>query len=343
MESIYQYLVSFCTSFDYAENFQQILYYFSNTVLQMIAALAMINLRYTVYKHTMIRGVGMMGKECSIYDVRNQQFYIAQERQDDTFGMLECHYHDVYEIYYLAEGRRNYFIQNRTYPVVKGDIVLINRYDIHKTMNSHNATHERILVYFQKEFLSSVIDQADNINLLDCFQSNRKVMRLKVTDQAFVQSILIKMVEEDKRKQKGYMTYQRILLVELLLFINRYMEQCEQVGVEFSSHLHRKMSEIALYLMENYKNRLSLKLVAEKFFITPCHLSRAFKKVTGFTFIEYLNSIRIKEAQKLLKETKKSVMQISELTGFDSQTHFGRVFKGITGLSPLQYRKQPGI
>ena len=65
------------------------------------------------------------------------------------------------------------------------------------------------------------------------------------------------------------MIYQRILLVELLLFINRYIEQSGQDGVEFSSHLHRNMSEVALYLMENYMNRLSLKLVAEKFFITP--------------------------------------------------------------------------
>ena len=90
MESIYQYLVSFCTPFDYTDNIQQILYYFSNTVLQMIAEVAMINLRYTVYKHTMKRGVGMMGKECSIYDVRNQQFYIAQERQDDALVCLSA-------------------------------------------------------------------------------------------------------------------------------------------------------------------------------------------------------------------------------------------------------------
>lgn len=282
-----------------------------------------------------------MDSEPNVYDVRNQPFYIAQQKQDNTFSMHECHYHDVYEIYYLLEGRRNYFIQNRTYPVVKGDIVLINVHDIHKTMNSHHASHERILIYFQKEFLSSIVQQNENINLLECFLSDRKVIHLKVSEQAFVQSILLKMVDEDKRKPRGYMTYQKILLAELLLFINRHMEQFKQEGIAYNSQLHRKMSEIALYLMENYMNHLSLKLVADKFYITPCHLSRAFKKTTGFTFIEYLNSIRIKEAQKLLKETRKSVMQISEMTGFDSQTHFGRVFKGITGLSPLQYRKQP--
>lgn len=284
-----------------------------------------------------------MQNERNVYDVRNEPFYIAQQKQDHTFTMRECHYHDVYEIYYLLDGRRNYFIQNRTYPVVKGDIVLINVHDIHKTTSSYQASHERILIYFQKDFISPVVHQDEDIDLLDCFTRDQKVLHLKVSEQAFVQSILLKMVDESKKKLTGYMTYQKVLLTELLLFITRHMEQYRQEGTAYNSQLHRKMSEIALYLMENYMNRLSLKLVADKFYITPCHLSRAFKKTTGFTFIEYLNSIRIKEAQKLLKETRKSVMEISELTGFDSQTHFGRVFKGITGLSPLQYRKQPGI
>lgn len=285
----------------------------------------------------------IMKNEPNVYDIRNQPFYIAQQKQDNNFKMHECHYHNVYEIYYLLEGRRNYFIQNRTYPVVKGDIVLINVQDIHKTMNSNHAVHERILIYFQKEFISSIAEQNSETNLLDCFLSEHKVIHLKVSEQAFVQSILIKMVEEEKKRAKGYQIYEKILLTELLLFINRHMEQYHYDGVGYNSQLQKKMSEIALFLMENYMNKLSLGIVADEFFITPCHLSRAFKKTTGFTFIEYLNSVRIKEAQKLLKETKKSVMEIAELTGFDSQTHFGRVFKGILGLTPLQYRKQPGM
>lgn len=281
-----------------------------------------------------------MGNELNLYDVRNQSFYIAQQRQDSPFSMRECHYHDVYEIYYLLEGRRNYFIQNKTYPVVKGDIVLINIQDIHKTMDSHHSSHERILIYFQRDFIAPVMEE-EEIDLLDCFQKKQKVIRLKISEQSFVQSILLKMVDEDRKKPIGYMTYERILLAELLLFINRHVEQINEETSAYNSQLHRKMSEIAQYLMDNYMNKLSLKSVADEFYITPCHLSRAFKKTTGFTFIEYLNSIRVKEAQKLLKETRKSVMQISEMTGFESQTHFGRVFKGITGLSPLQYRKQP--
>ena len=64
------------------------------------------------------------------------------------------------------------------------------------------------------------------------------------------------------------------------------------------------MSEVTLYLIENYKKKITLKQVADEFSLHPSHLSRSFKK-PGFTFIEYLNSIRIKEAQKLWKELEK--------------------------------------
>ncbi|HZK26197.1 MAG TPA: AraC family transcriptional regulator [Thermoclostridium sp.] len=267
-------------------------------------------------------------------------FYIARQKHDSTFSMASCHYHNDYELYYLLEGRRNYFIQNKVYPVVKGDIVLINIQDIHKTMDSNNSVHERIVVNFKKEFIAPIFE--DEVDLLNCFLSDHKVIKLNVSEQSFVQSILIKMVEEDRKKPKGYLTYEKILLTELLLFINRNMEKFEEQQ-RYRNSVQNKMSEVALYLIENYMKKITLKQVAEEFFITSSHLSRSFKRTTGFTFIEYLNSIRIKEARKLLKGTKKSVMEISELTGFESQTHFGRVFKEITGLSPLQYRRKPGI
>lgn len=277
-------------------------------------------------------------KKC--YDGYSHPFYIERNKVDISFNMPIYHHHNVFEIYYLLEGRRNYFIQNRTYAVMKGDIVLINVQDIHRTMDSNNTPHERILIYFNKDFISSIINDEKDIALLDCFMGKNKVIRLNVSEQAFVETLLFRMLDENEKKPEGYLTYQRVLLTELLLFINRHIKRYDKQSIGTNSLLQKKMSEVAIYLTENYRSRISLKQVAERFFITPCHLSRSFKKATGFSFIEYVNSIRVKEAQKLLKKTNSSVMRIAELTGFDSQTHFGRVFKNLTGMSPLQYRKR---
>jgi transcriptional regulator GlxA family with amidase domain len=55
--------------------------------------------------------------------------------------------------------------------------------------------------------------------------------------------------------------------------------------------------------------------------------------------VEYINNVRVKEAQRLLRESKLKVTQIAEHVGFESIVHFGRVFKRFTSLSPMEYKK----
>ncbi|MEG0502950.1 MAG: helix-turn-helix transcriptional regulator [Cellulosilyticaceae bacterium] len=78
------------------------------------------------------------------------------------------------------------------------------------------------------------------------------------------------------------------------------------------------------------------------FYISPYYLSRTFKEGTGFNMINYLNYIRVKNAKVLLDGTSRAITDISQEVGFESTTHFDRVFKEIEGISPLKYRKQKG-
>ena len=64
-----------------------------------------------------------------------------------------------------------------------------------------------------------------------------------------------------------------------------------------------------------------------------------FKKMFGTGFKEYLTSVRMKAAVKLLKDSNLNVTQIAYRVGFNSQNHFCKIFKATFGISPLQYRK----
>jgi AraC-like DNA-binding protein len=94
-----------------------------------------------------------------------------------------------------------------------------------------------------------------------------------------------------------------------------------------------------LYIRKNLTSTISLDAVADYVGISKFHLCRTFKTVTGLSFSEYLNGVRIKEAQRLLQATKQSISEIAQQVGFKSSTHFGRVFKSIVGISPVTYRK----
>ena len=90
-------------------------------------------------------------------------------------------------------------------------------------------------------------------------------------------------------------------------------------------------------------NPLSLDDIASQFYISSGYLCKTFKDITNFTIIEYINYTRVKEAKKLLKTTNTKVADIAMNVGFGSITHFGRIFKQITGNAPLYYRKNENI
>ncbi|MEC0240154.1 AraC family transcriptional regulator [Paenibacillus dokdonensis] len=87
-----------------------------------------------------------------------------------------------------------------------------------------------------------------------------------------------------------------------------------------------------------YEQPLTLGSLSERFYLSPSHLSRTFKKNTGFGLIEYIGITRTKEAQRLLRETDERITVISERSGFENFSHFEKVFKSFTRMSPRSYR-----
>lgn len=263
-------------------------------------------------------------------------FYLSYKKAEGHYTMPSSHFHDRYEIYYLLSGERSYFIKDRTFFVKKGDLVLINPDDLHKTIDTGVPNHERVLLKFSKEFIS-----ADNSALAELliplFEVN--VIHFTLPAQSLVEDLLRKMFQEIETRKNGFELSLQSLLIQLLVFAKRYLEVNPPATLDHPSPVHRKISEIVQYLNGHYPEAVTLAKVSKQFFISSCYLSRTFKEVTGFTFIEYLNSIRIKEAQRLLRETRLKAGVIAEKVGFGSIAHFGRVFKTVTGQSPLAYRK----
>lgn len=271
------------------------------------------------------------------FDHIKQPLFIWKERFQVPRNMMSNHYHDAYEIYYLLEGERDYFIKGRTYHIQKGDLILIDVNELHKTMDV--SAHERILLNFRRDFLPAAFQNTLQNDLFSCFHQDNNLLRLNTPEQDFVRDLLMKMLAENEAVRSDSMLYLQALLTELLIFLNRLMAQKSTGDFLFPNSIHQKISEIVVYMTANYQENITLGGISERFEISKYYLSRMFKEVTGFTLIEYLNGIRTKQAQKMLRTTALNVTTISENVGFDSITHFGRVFKTITGSSPLQYRK----
>lgn len=268
-----------------------------------------------------------------------QYFMIEYKKATKTFNMPSEQYHDAYEIYYLVSGERYYFIKDKVYHIMPGDLIFININDIHKTSGLKNPNHERILIHFKPEFLIDFLALSKNIELLSTFERDINAVRLNINEQQNIERLLYRILDEYQEKMFGWEFSLKILLLDLLLFMKRKSENSNINFFQYPNALHEKISQISLFINSNYYDSLTLDIISKKFNISPWYFSRTFKEITGFTFIEYLNRIRIKEAQNLLKNSNLSIEEITGKVGFDSSTHFGRTFKSLVGISPLKYRK----
>ena len=92
------------------------------------------------------------------------------------------------------------------------------------------------------------------------------------------------------------------------------------------------------YIKDNLGSDLSISNLCNTLHVSKNFLYKSFHENRGCTVNEYINKQRIKQAQKLIKETDNPIYQIAEMVGIPNYTYFCRLFKKITGLSPKAYR-----
>jgi two-component system response regulator YesN len=94
------------------------------------------------------------------------------------------------------------------------------------------------------------------------------------------------------------------------------------------------------YLNYHYDRKISLKDVARELHLSKHYLCSTFKKETGENMSLYINKLRIEKAKKLLLEPDNRVKEIYEEVGYSNQQYFSKVFKKITGMTIMEYRKR---
>jgi len=272
------------------------------------------------------------------YSLEEHSFSIQYMHRKGYYSMASGHFHPYYEILYLLQGERIYFINDTVYTAQAGDLVIVNPHDLHQTSSSEAPGFERILINFKHEFIHARLGPGDP-QLLPFAQGSRLV-RFPLKEQPAVDRLIRDMLAECTERGEGYEAYVRSSLMKLLVLIHRQLRREDEEPPHYAHPMHEKISEIAAFLNSHYQDELTLEQVSKQFYISPSYLSRIFKKITGFHFREYLLVIRVREAQRMLLESQHKILSISELVGFRHISHFNTTFKKITGISPLQYRKR---
>src|SRR4051794_6036124 len=100
----------------------------------------------------------------------------------------------------------------------------------------------------------------------------------------------------------------------------------------------RQLRKVEDYIHERLADDISLESLAELAELSPFHFSRVFKQTTGMSPLQFVTRERITRAQQLIRETKRSLIEIGLDVGYKNPSHFAQVFRRVVGVSPTEFR-----
>lgn len=102
----------------------------------------------------------------------------------------------------------------------------------------------------------------------------------------------------------------------------------------------RYIDGIMQYINDHYRQQITLDELAAEFNVSKYHLSREFKKYTGFSPNEYVISVRLNRAKELLRHTGRTITEIAQITGCGDVNHFIQLFKSRENVTPAVFRRR---
>ena len=243
------------------------------------------------------------------------------------------HYHHAYELYYILEGEREYFVGDTFFKLKKGDFIWVPANMLHRT-DGKGAT--RILTFVKPEFINKYL-QVSAVNEL--IREDPFVFHADAATDKRLNKLFAKISDEYSKLEKQPDKYNEMLvagyLFELLFLL--YTEENFYVS---DIPEDSRTSKIIKYINENYAYITNMDEIADKFFISKYYLCRIFKESIGVSFVSYLTTVRIKAACELLRTEDIFLSDIAIRCGFNSTPYFCKVFKDEKGMSPSEYRNQ---
>lgn len=240
----------------------------------------------------------------------------------------QLHYHNLYEIYFLEEGKREYIINGKIYEVEPGNVVIIPPGVLHGTEGS---PFTRKLVHFSRKALSMFFNE-QTVN--DFLENNSQFLYIPdiSTSSATIDFLF-------QRISYFFSTQDFTGCVLTLGALLHHIQKMKKGSPKTFSD-NKLINQILLYIHDNATKITNLDEIAKKFFISKYRLCHFFKQQKGITVYDYILKIKTEKAASLLISTNKKIKDICFECGFNSEYYFSKRFRIMTGISPSRYRKQ---
>ena len=239
----------------------------------------------------------------------------------------KVHEHPYFQLNHIVAGKYEYVIEGLTYIAVPGDTILI-------PLNYKHSIRQLAPeggYYFEVKFTSFMQNVKEVCELIPVHNEEDEL-----TDQIWKE-----IFDEKNNAVSESDEIICMYLCSILFKLSSKGRREKNIPSKYISvaEFSEPVREAIRYLENHYREQLTLDDISLKTGVTKSYLCSLFKKETNLTVFECLMIIRIRKAVELLTFDIKSLVQISQETGFINPTHFNRVFSKHVMIPPGQYRK----
>lgn len=253
-------------------------------------------------------------------------------------SMPSYHSHVHYEILYIPEGTKGINFNNSSSHILDCNrIVLIKPYIIHKVFSVSEESQTSIVLNLESWFINELCEFL-SFDITSCF--NISILELPASVQSQINNHFLNLISlnpDSPEYEFNFKTHIINILFNLLSVIPP--QSSKNSSLDSIKPKQDCLDNIIKYIDENYYKQITISSLSEMFHYTPTHLNRMFKSSMNITLHQYLLSIRIVNAKKLL-DKQLPISRVAYLCGFNSQEDFSRTFKKHIGYSPSAYKSK---
>lgn len=260
------------------------------------------------------------------------------------------HIHEQLEFIYVTEGEFRAFVNDSEYLLKSGDMLFMRANAVHRifALDSPELSYYVLKINVSVVFeLASEKSAADYVLRLVLDKGGAKTHWLaEEEDTQRIARCFERLIEEYRgqavcRDMAMKLWASSVILETLRSLMALESPETTQEGA--GSNLTAQIYRVIKHINRHYSEPLDAEECAKKANMSYSYFSRSFKRITGKSFKEYLNFVRVSHADQLLYSGDKGITEIAMECGYNNVSYFISVYKKMKGQTPLKLRKKENV
>jgi len=247
----------------------------------------------------------------------NPNVFRVVERKDMPSWRFDKRQNGYHELYFIVGGKAVFYVNDVKYIAVQDDTIYIPGGSVREAHTFEDSPIHTFAINFHW--------LGDNHVTLPF----EVVTKNKITPQML--GYLRELAEMWANQPPLFKFKERGLFLLLLhQLFNMYYQRKH-------NHIDSRIKKAMDYVQDNFSKQLDIEMMARMANLNPIYYGKIFKENTGYTFRDYLNRIRVTNAEKLLSTQKLILSEVAEQCGFNDVYYFSKMFKRVMGYAPSSH------